>query len=79
MRRRVKSSVVQHSITVDGRKTTVSLEETFWTDLKQIARAQGATLSELVTKIDHTREGGTLSSAIRLYVLEHIHSVGGDA
>ena len=74
---RMKSSIVKRSITIDGHRTSVSLEETFWSDLKRIARAQDATLSELVAKIDHTRERGTLSTAIRLYVLEHIHLVGG--
>jgi len=72
----MKSSIVKRSITIDGHRTSVSLEETFWSDLKRIARAQDATLSELVAKIDHTRERGTLSTAIRLYVLEHIHLVG---
>ena len=70
---RMKSSIVKRSITIDGHKTSVSLEETFWSDLKQIACAEEATLPQLVAKIDHTREWGTLSSALRLYVLEHIH------
>ena len=69
----MKSSIVKRSITIDGHKTSVSLEETFWSDLKQIACAEEVTLPQLVAKIDHTREWGTLSSALRLYVLEHIH------
>jgi predicted DNA-binding ribbon-helix-helix protein len=73
----MKSSIVKRSMTIDGHRTSVGLEETFWSDLEQIARAQDATLSELVAKIDQTRERGPLSSAIRLYVLEHIHLVGG--
>jgi predicted DNA-binding ribbon-helix-helix protein len=39
---------------------------------KEITHAQETTLSELVAKIDQTREQGNLSSAIRLYVLEHV-------
>jgi len=54
----VKSSVDMHTVVINGRKTSVSLEEAFWNDLKQIAHAQGVTVSELVTKIDQTREGG---------------------
>jgi len=72
----MKSSIVKRSITIDGHKTSVSLEESFWSDLKQIACAEEATLPELVAKIDQTREWGTLSSALRLYVLEHIHLIG---
>ena len=67
----MKSSVVKRSIIINGHKTSVSLEDAFWTDLKNIAHTQQTTLSELVAKIDVTREQGNLSSAIRLFVLEH--------
>jgi predicted DNA-binding ribbon-helix-helix protein len=67
----MKSLVVKRSINIDGHKTSVSLEDAFWSDLKEIARAQEATLSELVGKIDEKRQGN-LSSAIRLFVLEHV-------
>ena len=53
----------------------MSLEDAFWSDLKKIANAQEATLSELLAKIDQTRRQGNLSSAIRLFVLEHIRLV----
>jgi predicted DNA-binding ribbon-helix-helix protein len=68
----MKSLIQKRSIIIDGHKTSVSLEGPFWSDLKEIAHAQEATLSELVAKIDQTRQQGNLSSAIRLYVLEHI-------
>ena len=67
----MKSSVVKRSIVINGHKTSVSLEDAFWTDLKKIAHAQQVTLSELVTKIDGAREQNNLSSAIRLFVLQH--------
>ena len=70
----MKSSVVKRSIVISGHKTSVSLEDAFWTDLKKIAHAQQVTLSELVTKIDGTREQNNLSSAIRLFVLHHFRS-----
>ena len=67
----MKSSVVKRSIVIDGHKTSVSLEDAFWSGLKEIAPAEGATLSETVAEIDETRRQGNLSSAIRLFVLEH--------
>ena len=74
----MKSSVVKRSIVIDGHKTSVSLEDAFWSDLKQIALTQRATLSELVAKIDETRQQNNLSSAIRLFVLEQIRTRGVD-
>jgi predicted DNA-binding ribbon-helix-helix protein len=70
----MKSSVVKRSIVIDGHKTSVSLEDAFWSDLKQIALAQRATRSELVAKIDEARQQNNLSSAIRLFVLEHVRN-----
>ena len=67
----MQSSVVKRSIVIDGHKTSVSLEDPFWADLKKIAHAQQVTLSKLVTAIDGAREQSNLSSAIRLFVLHH--------
>ena len=72
----MKSSVVKRSIVIGGHKTSVSLEDAFWSDLKQIALAQQATLSQLVAKIDEARQQNNLSSAIRLFVLEQIRTRG---
>jgi predicted DNA-binding ribbon-helix-helix protein len=65
----MKSSIVKRSVVIGGHKTSVSLEEPFWTGLKTIAHAQNVTLSALVAQIDDTREQSNLSSAIRLFVL----------
>jgi len=72
----MKSPVVKRSIVVAGHKTSVSLEDAFWTGLKEIAQARGMTLSELVATIDTGRKHGNLSSAIRLFVLDHYRSQG---
>ena len=52
----MKSSIVKRSVVIDGHKTSVSLEEPFWTELKEFAHAQHVTLSALITQIDGTRE-----------------------
>ena len=70
----MKSTVVKRSIVIDGHKTSISLEDAFWSDLKEIAHVQGATLSTLVAEIDKTRKQSNLSSAIRLFVLDQIRN-----
>jgi predicted DNA-binding ribbon-helix-helix protein len=67
----MKSPVVKRSINIAGHKTSVSLEDAFWRGLKQIASGCGRTLSEVVAAIDSGRAHGNLSSAIRLFVLDH--------
>jgi predicted DNA-binding ribbon-helix-helix protein len=75
----MKSPVVKRSIVVAGHKTSVSLEEAFWSGMKEISGLRNVTLSELVGEIDGNRQQGNLSSAIRLFVLEHFRSRAGAA
>ena len=67
----MKSPVVKRSIVIAGHKTSVSLEDAFWKGLKDIADDREVTLSDLVSSIDTDRQHGNLSSAIRLFVLDH--------
>jgi predicted DNA-binding ribbon-helix-helix protein len=65
----------KRSVTIDGHRTSISLEDAFWAELSAIARARGLSLNALVAEIDHARgtpEGGNLSSALRLYVLAEL-------
>jgi predicted DNA-binding ribbon-helix-helix protein len=75
----MKSPVVKRSIVIAGHKTSVSLEEAFWKCLKEIATARDLTLSDLVASIDTDRREGNLSSAIRLFVLDHFRGLTGNA
>ena len=70
----MKSKVIKRSVIVDGRKTSVCLENAFWSCLNEIAQAQGATMSETVTEIDRVRQRPNLSSAIRLFVLDWVRN-----
>jgi len=67
----MKSLVTKRSIVIGGHKTSVSLEEAFWKGLKEIAADRRLTLSDMVSVIDSERANGNLSSAIRLFVLDH--------
>jgi predicted DNA-binding ribbon-helix-helix protein len=67
----MKSSVVKRSIVLAGQKTSVSLEQAFWNGLKHIAMGRRQTLSDLIGRIDAERQHGNLSSAVRLFVLNH--------
>jgi predicted DNA-binding ribbon-helix-helix protein len=66
----MKSSVVMRPVRIAGHKTSVSLEDAFWTALKAIAAAGNTTVSDLVGAIDVGRQHANLSSAIRLFILD---------
>jgi predicted DNA-binding ribbon-helix-helix protein len=67
----MKSLVVKRSVVLAGHKTSVSLEDAFWGRLKDIAKNRGMALCDLISRIDVDREHGNLSSALRLFVLNH--------
>lgn len=75
----MKSPVVKRSIVVAGHKTSVSLEEAFWSGMKEISKLRDMTLAELVGEIDDKREQDNLSSAIRLFVLDYFRNRGSSA
>jgi len=66
-----EAAIVKRSVTIDGHRTSVSIEGPFWRAIRDIAAAQGRPLAQLLTEIDHARPGAAnLSSSIRLYVLD---------
>jgi predicted DNA-binding ribbon-helix-helix protein len=67
--RQTKSQTVKRSIIIAGRKTNVSLEDAFWHSFTDLADERRVTLSQLATEIRAISTTGTLSSAIRLFVL----------
>lgn len=66
----MKSAIEKRSVVIGGRKTSVSLEEPFWSAVRAFAEAQQVTVSNLLRQINLERQHANLSSAIRIYVLE---------
>ena len=66
------SRPVKRSLTLRQHRTSVSLEDEFWTAFRDIAETQGRAINELAAEIDAARDIETgLATAIRLYVLAH--------
>jgi predicted DNA-binding ribbon-helix-helix protein len=63
---------VKHSLTLNGHRTSVSLEAAFWTAFRDIATEKHLTLNALAAEIDTARQADEgLASAIRVFVLRH--------
>ena len=58
----------KRSVVIAGHRTSVSLENAFWSALKSIATSRDLTVNQIVTEKDSQRSGN-LSSAIRLFIL----------
>lgn len=63
---------IKRSLTLRGHRTSVSLEDAFWTAFREIAAEKGMAINALAAEIDADRDIETgLASAIRVYVLRH--------
>ena len=69
----------KHSITVDKRTVSISLEESFWEGFKDIARSKEMTHSELLGAIIAKHGSGNLSSSVRVFVLDHYRAQAAEA
>jgi len=67
---------VKRSVKVAGHATSISLEQAFWTALKDIAARDGRPLAALIAEVDESR-AGNLSSALRVYVLKRLQAESG--
>ena len=66
------ASRLKRSITVAGHRTSFSLEPEFWTALQEAARQEGIAVAAIVAGIDRARDGQSLSSAVRVWVLARL-------
>ncbi len=64
------SRLKKHSVLLQGHATSVTIEDPFWSGLKEIAKVQNISMNTLISAIDDQREGN-LSSALRLFVLKY--------
>jgi predicted DNA-binding ribbon-helix-helix protein len=59
---------------IGSHKTSVSMEPEFMAELRRIALARRVPLSRLIGEVDGNRTAINLSSALRVYVLNHVRS-----
>lgn len=69
---------VKRSLTLQGHRTSVSLEDAFWRAFREIAAEKDMPINALAAEIDEAREVDVgLASAIRLFVLDWYRKGGG--
>ena len=64
------SSTAIRNVVVAGHRTSVRLEPVMWEALREIAHTDDITVNDLVTAIDGQRGGGSLTAAIRVYIVD---------
>lgn len=63
----------KRSLTLQGHRTSVSLEDAFWLAFQDMARREGVSINALAGRIDRERGvSAGLASAIRVAVLQDL-------
>jgi predicted DNA-binding ribbon-helix-helix protein len=68
------SLILKRSVEISGHETSVTVEDPFWQALREIARERGKITVALINSITSKRVEGNLSSALRVFVLEHFRA-----
>ena len=64
----------KRSFSIQGHRTSISLESAFWSALKIAAAEDGLTLAALINAIDKDRGGAGLSRAVRVWILKRLET-----
>lgn len=67
----------KRSFSIQGHRTSISLEREFWLALKQAAAEEKMTLAGLINRIDMERGQAGLSSAVRVWLLCRLQARSG--
>lgn len=59
----------KRSVSLGGHQTSISLEDSFWSALREIAGGRGVSVRALVAEVDAGRGAVSLSSALRQHAL----------
>ena len=68
-------AVAKRSLDVAGHRTSISLEQAFWSGLRDIAAERGLSVAALVAEVDRARGPSNLSSALRVFVLARYRGI----
>ena len=67
--------LVCKNVIVNGRRTSMRLDQETWHSLADICREQNLTLHQLCSKIDATKGKLGLSGAVRVFVVNHLRQL----
>ena len=66
-----KRIATPRSVFIGNQKTSLRLEGVMWHALRDIAEERGKTVNDLIIEIRQDHDQANLSSAVRVYIVEH--------
>jgi predicted DNA-binding ribbon-helix-helix protein len=74
-----RSSLVPRNVVVEGRRTSIRLENAMWDAFNEILLREGISASDLVTAVARTRAASSLTAAIRVHIMHYFRTAATEA
>ena len=68
------STLVNHNVTVGGRRTSLRLEPAMWDALEEICQREKMTEHELCGMVDGCRHASSLTAAVRVFIVTYFRA-----
>ncbi len=67
----MKQNLISKNVTINGRRTSLRLEEELWEALNDVCRCESLTIHELCSLIDRCRHGSSRTSSVRTFIIAY--------
>lgn len=67
--------MICRNLKINGRRTSVRMEQSYWDALDDVAKRRGLSMRELAAEVDSARGEGTLTDALRLTALAYFRGL----
>lgn len=65
----MRGKLLSRNVTIEGRRTSLRLEEDMWSALGEVCEREAVSLHEVCTEIDRRRNGASRTSAVRSFIV----------
>ncbi len=75
----MKAKLKSKNVTINGRRTSLRLEQISWEAMVDICKCEDLTIHELCSMIDNRREGGSRTSAVRAFIVSYYRAAAAES
>jgi len=74
----MRAKLISKNVTINGRRTSLRLEQASWEAIVDICKCEGLTLHELCSLIETRRGGASRTSAVRAFIVTYFRTVAAE-
>ncbi len=74
----MKAKLISKNVTINGRRTSLRLEQASWEGIADICKCEGLTLHELFSLIENRRSGASRTSTVRAFIVTYYRTVAAE-